>query len=89
MGLENKTQENGKIKLTMNQLIKGIKPYRDKMVKVVPEEGFDHQKEFHPIEDYLLKNRITYFFGKNANGGNEEVYELDLRKIEIDYNNYL
>lgn len=90
--LEKNLKENfyfGLLMIEMNvyELIKGIKEdSKSKLVRLVPEKGFDVSVKHHPLENYLAREGIPYYFNGDDIESSED-YEINLNKLKVIYPN--
>jgi len=67
-----------KVKVSVDKLVERIK--NKGIVKIIPEPGFN-LFVYHPLEQYLRKERVVY----DLKGNIEEDLKINLNKIEVVY----
>jgi hypothetical protein len=75
------------VAIKVEDLIRDVKTFlkgQKRLVRLILEEGFDISIKRHPLEKFLAREGIPYyFFGDKI--GKKEDYEIDLTKIKIIY----
>lgn len=70
------------VEITIEDLIKDIKERG--LIKIIPERDFDPSSERHPIEGYLARAGVLYYF-EGGGVGKEGDYKLKLSGLKIIY----